>query len=268
MKHILFTLAAIVICCGACKKNQDVLSEPDAQVGFFEVSEQLQSGLLNAYTNSYLLMDTQDTSLAQMGNVTVPAFGSGNIYQEPLLPYYERVSLPWISYIVVHPGSHEVTLTDTGGHRPLLTTPFTLTHGLPTTLYFADSLGYFQSLALADTVTAQDGFAMLRVIDLCPDAGNVFCTVGGTPVTAALQYGQATRFIPWINPRADTLILRFYQPGDTTDILASSLLSVSPGHAYNVVVCGYLKGQAYADPRTKKTYSFGPDLRVILTQNN
>jgi len=264
-------LTAILIL-AACRKNANEWSQPDSQIGFFNASEYLQNQMLNTHGRSYILIDTKDTTHSGSTASVTPFFGNGeNLFQFPNFFYYSLQPLPWISYMRMHPGTHTITLTDTGGVHPLITTGVTTAPGNPVTVYFADSLGYFRSWALTDAVKEMPGMVMLRALHLSPDAGNVFFTIGGQAVTgfpASMQYGQITSFVARPNPVADTLQIRFYKAGDSVNVLTSASLSVLPGHAYNLVLRGYLNNRSFKDPITGKYLNFYPDLKVMLTQND
>ncbi|MBN9379755.1 MAG: DUF4397 domain-containing protein [Chitinophagaceae bacterium] len=272
IKYLVACCGAMVLLAGACQKKVMVTSTPDSQISFYNVSEYIQIQTLNTSGQSFLFIDAKDTTHS---GVTVPvsntpSFGSGE-YQFPNYFYYTRQTLPWISYMRVHPGEHSITLTDTGGHHPLITSAVTTVPGSPVSVYYADSLGHFRSWVLTDTVTESAGAVRLRVIDLSPDVGNVFFTIGGQPAAGFpdhQQYGQISPFVAWPNPVADTLQIRFYNTRDSVDVVASGSLSVTPGHAYNVVLTGYTNSQAFPDPVTGRYLNFNPDLKVLLTQNN
>src|SRR5258708_40059430 len=141
----------------------------------------------------------------------------------------------------------------------------------PVTVFFADSLGSFRYWVTQDTLTNLPGQIRLRVLQLSPDAGQVFFTVNKRIATAfpdSLQYGSVTPFINLDNPVSDTLTIRFYHVGDTTNILTRAFLYADPGRVYTMVLKGYVNSQAYPDPKTPgNTVNINPDLSVVINKN-
>jgi hypothetical protein len=272
-KYKIPCLAGMILLVAACQKHVNVVSDPAAQLSFFNASEYVLGQTLNTSGFSFLLIDAKDTTHSGVGGPSIastPSF-SGGQYQFPNFFYYTRQPVSWISYMRVHPGLHTVTLTDTGGHHSLMTTAVKTAQGNPVSVYYSDSLGVFRSWTLIDTVSEISTAVKLRVFDLSPDAGNVFFTIGGRAATGfpdSLRYGQITGFVPWDNPVADTLQFRFFNTGDSVDIIASGSLSVMPGHAYNVLLTGYMSSQFFLDTLTGSYLNFNPDLKLLFTQNN
>ncbi|MHA4806904.1 hypothetical protein ACX0G9_02290 [Flavitalea flava] len=269
----------------ACHKTGNITDIPDSPISFYNASEYLRSHLEDPTGTGYyaafgyILIDTPDTVTRPDGSaLSIAAFNnySQNTYQFPNLGfYYEGYSSnqkqTWISYMRILSGLHTVVLTDTGGLRPLAYNRIATTQGSPMTIYYADSLGVFRSWPLLDAPVVADNTIGIRVLDLSPDAGNLFFTIGGKLATGfpdSLQYGRISDFVPWPNPVSDTLTIRFYQTSDSNTVVTStSIFNASPGHAYNLLLRGYMNYQSYTDPFTGKLLNVNADLKAVVTQN-
>lgn len=270
---ILVFLLAVSLLLAACSKVSHIQGEtdPDSEIAFFNASEYLKLQQQNSTVPCFLLIDKNDWMYT--GSLTVhdsiPYFAPGT-NEFPLDGYDATVVCPWIQYLRLYQGTHTVTVTDTAGHHPMITAQVATVNAIPGTVYFADSLGAFRYWAVPDTTTVPAGSVGLRVIDLSPDAGNVFFAIGGQPAAgfpAVLNYGQVTPFISW----PDTLTglnVGFYAVGDSSVALVNISLSISPGHSYNIVLNGYQNSQSFPDPITGNMLTFSPDLNIALTQDN
>lgn len=275
--NILVLMLTAVALLAACKKVRNLQGEgsPDSQIAFYNASDYLKNQLSGGNSFSYLLVDYAATTSLNFDSI--PNFNSaganpGSLYQYPSDQYNSRLPQPWIEYLRLYQGAHTITLTDTGGRYLLHTANVTTVHGVPSTLYFTDSMGVFRNWLLPDTMTPQPATAGIRVMDLSPDAGAVFFTIGPKGATGfpdSLTYGQITSFVPWPDTTATTLNIRFFQVGgDSVTILANAPLTLSPGHGYNVLLCGYFNYESFPDPVSGNFISVAPDLTIQLTQSN
>jgi hypothetical protein len=258
----------------ACHKTGNVTDTDDSRISFYNASEYLQNQIQNGYGKSYLLIDTPDTTLRPDGTAQqLPGFVRDLWgYQFPNFFYYTRSVQPWISYMRIAAGTHTVLLTDTGAHHPVAFNRIKTTPDIPLSVYYADSAFQFRSWILPDTAAVPGNAIGIRVLDLSPDAGPVFFTINGQYVNSAgfpdtLKYGRVSSFIPWANPVQDTLVIRFYQTADSSNALTTSLLYSTPGHAYNLLLRGYLTGGTWQDPFTGRSQSVQADLQTVITQN-
>jgi hypothetical protein len=267
-------LLVILILMGlaSCKKTADALYNPDSQITFFNTSEYaIQS--MESGSACYLLIDSTDSTLIGQysGLYTLPSF-SVTGYDFPALGYTNNLgSPPFLTYMRMHIGAHSVTLTDTNGRAPLLTNHFHTIQGVPQTLIFTDSMGLMRTIITRDSVTNDTLSNEIRVLNLSPDAGSVFLKLnGGIPVgfPVSLAYGQVSQFVRYPNNQFDTLVVQVFNVGDTVDVIASNYLVVSPGHAYEIMLTGYLNTESYPDPFTGNTLTAYPDIKTILTQIN
>lgn len=255
----------------SCHKTGLLTDMPNSPISFYNASEYLQNQLKisNGGASCNILIDTPDTTSRPDGSPTtsIPYFANDNyhLYQCP------NLSSPWISYIRIPSGLHSVVLSDTSkAQHPLAFNRITTVPGEPMTIYYADSLGRFRTWTLIDTVTVSDDNIGIRVMDFSPDAGSVFFTINNQPPAGfpdSLHYGQVSSFVRWPTPVADTLQLRFYNAGDSTDIVAIAFLDASPGHAYNLLLHGYQYAHNYPDPVTGQSLPFNPDMQAVITQN-
>lgn len=256
----------------SCKKSEDPLRNTDASLSLYNASEYLQSAVNNG-RRIQILIDSPGTSYSFHGDSAYyhPSFGSSPFqYQFPNEFYNSTLSHPWIKYMRMYPGAHSISLMDNDSRRSLTITSAGLRTDVPTSVYFADSLGNFRSWVTIDTLTRIDSAIRLRVLDLSPDAGSVFFTIDGHPATGfpdSLQYGRITNFLPWHNAASGKLLIQFFNTTDSTTILAGSFLDAAPGHTYNILLRGYKKGQICNDPVSGRPLRFSPDLVVTITQN-
>lgn len=265
----------------SCRKTGNLTDNSDAQISYYNASEYLQSELASNRGYCYILMDTPDTTSRSDGSALSIPYFNGEMYlnQFPNSYFYSRYNQPWISYMRISTGLHTIVLTDTGGTHALVYNRVNAVHNVPLSVYYADSLGHFRSWVVRDSTTIPDSSIAIRVLDLSPDAGNVFFTINGQYVGGvineqsaggfpdSLQFGKISGFIPWHNPVADTLVVRFYQTTDSTDVLTSGYLSATPGHSYNILLRGYLNPPTFSDPFSGKQLQYKVDLRTTITQN-
>lgn len=270
-------LCILLLSMAACKKSQPIVTVTEGQICYFNVSEYLQNQLINLTNGrrSYMLIDSN-----LMNDGGIPKYALD-------LPYFDNqwysFQFPnnqfnsqtpqqgWIYYMRIAPGAHFVNLTDTGGHHTLVSAGIKVVSSVPTTVYFADSLGFFRYWQVYDTVKTSSSGISLRVLDLGPDAGPVTVTIGNLPVpgiTDSLVYGQVTGFVPYPVSTDTTLQIRVYALGDNTTVLASVPFNASPGHAYNLVLKGYLNNQSFPDPYEGGTIDLSQDFGIIIRQVN
>lgn len=268
-----FAIACLSL--GGCKKIVNpVAGNPDSQLAFITVSEYLNAEITPTDGGvAYILLDTSVAAYTQDGiNTSLPNFTDGfDLYPEGSTNSTEAV--PWIQGMHVYAGQHTMTLTDTGGHYPLIRNEaFTTNDTYPTTVIFSDSMGVFGSWITTDTPVSVTGQIRVRLIDLSPDAGSIFFTSGsqapppGSP--AVMNYGMETSFINFPSPSADTtLSFLFYNAGDSVDVVAAAFLAASPGHSYTIIVQGYENAESYQDHISGRPFNFSPDLRTMMLQD-
>ncbi|WP_212002043.1 DUF4397 domain-containing protein [Chitinophaga sp. HK235] len=261
-------LAVIIglLLAAACRQQDNDLQPEDAQIGFYNASEYIRLQLKNNPKTNYLFVDTKDT----VPSDAIPRFtGSDYLNQFPNKFYYVNHPQPWLSYIRVMPGSHQLILRDTSMSRTLVMDTVLSRHGEPMTVYFADDKGKFRTWKLSDQVNTKSDSTYLRVLNLSPDAGKVFLTINGkvpTGFPASLDYGDVTRFTGRAVSGPDTLRVRLYQQAaPDVDIISTTLLT-TPGSAYNIVLSGSLNGQSFIDPATGRSLSYDARLKLALTQ--
>ncbi|MGO4292048.1 hypothetical protein [Chitinophaga sp. RAB17] len=262
---IRIAVIGVLLSLSACR-HQDDLQPVDAQIGFYNASEYVRLQLRNNYKPSYVFIDTKDT----VGSATTSRFATGDyINQFPNQSYYVNHPQPWLSYIRIIPGTHQLLLMDTGMHRVLVKDTVVSRHGTPMTVYFADNLGEFRTWKLSDEVNTQSDAIHLRVLDLSPDAGKIYLTINGhapAGFPSSFQYGDVAGFIPVPVKGPDTLRIRFYHPETPGESILSTTLLTTPGGAYNIVVKGYENAQGFVDPASGSYLSFDASLKVALTQ--
>ncbi len=259
----------IVLFVGSCKKEGDAFSSPDASISFYNASEYLRAVLQNS-ARSHILIDSP--GMVYQGTTYYSPGFSDNYYllQFPNTYFNSSQSQPWVQYMRLQPGTHTIELTDTSGKNPLHATWAKLQTALPTSVYFTDSVGFFRSLILRDTLMRNDSAFQLRLITLSPDAGKVYFTINGQKATGfpdSAKYRQATNFLQWPGSTPKRLILKFYNTGDTSNVIAKSFVDAAPGHAYNLILKGYKGGRWMRDPYTGKFIIFNAGLSVAVTQN-
>lgn len=249
----------------ACSRKDD-LSPVDTKVGFYNASEFVRLQLQNNYRPGYLFIDTKDT----VGIATTPRFQTGTfVNQFPNIFYYQNHPQPWLDYMHLFAGTHQLLLMDTSGHRVLVKDSLVARHDQQTTIYFADSLGKFRTWKVSDEANIATDAIGLRLIHLSPDFGKMYFTVNGQKVTgfpASVDYGDVTAFIPRPVKGPDTLKIRIYHPETPEQSVLSATLLTTPGSAYNIVLKGYENAQSFNDPVTGDFLSFDGSLRVALTQ--
>lgn len=266
-----FLFLVAVASCSKSANLPDALAIPDSQVSFYNASEYLRTVLQGNNGRSQILIDSVNMTYRGDSMSYRPGFSSlGYMYQFPNELYNSNQAQPWIKYIRLYPGTHTISLTDTSGNYSLVATWAKLRTDAPTSVYFADSVGYFKSWIMADTVTRNDSAIHLRLLDLSPDAGKVFFTINGKKAAGipdSLQYGKTTGFLPLPLPAPGRLLIKCYALGDSTTILASSFLNAAPGHAYNILLKGYKGNRWMRDPSNGKFVTFTPGLNISITQN-
>ena len=257
---LLTAIACIAL--GACKKIVTPVTAPDSELAFFNVSQYLIGETPQSGGVCYVLLDSPAAAY--------PSFSFGD-YQSTENEI--NSTQPWVVYMHVHSGAHTLALTDTGAHHELVRQEITTTSQYPTTVFYADSLGVFGSWVTRDTLVSLPGQIRIRILDLSPDAGSLFFTVntqappaGAPPV---LRYGSVTSFLNYPGITGDSaLLLSFYNPGDTVDLITAAQLQASPGHSYTVLIEGYENAQSMTDPFTGNTDQYPPDLKASVYQNN
>lgn len=257
---LLIAIACMVM--GACKKIVAPVTAPDSELAFFNVSQYLIGETPQIAGKCYVLLDSPAAAY--------PTFSFGD---DQSTDNVTNTAQPWVLYMHVYPGAHSLALTDTGAHHELVRQEITTSAQYPTTVFYADSLGVFNSWVTKDTLISLPGQVRIRLLDLSPDAGSLFFTVNSqTPPQGApsvLQYGSVTSFVDYPNITADTtLLLSFYNPGDTTDLITAAQFQASPGHSYTVLINGYENAQYLTDPFTGGSSSYPPDLKASVYQNN
>ncbi|RBL92764.1 DUF4397 domain-containing protein [Chitinophaga flava] len=250
----------------ACRQQDNDLQPEDAQIGFYNASEYIRLQLKNTPKANYLFVDTKDT----VPSGAVPRFtNSDYINQFPNKFYYVNHPQPWLSYIRVAPGAHQLILRDTSMRRTLVIDTVLSQHGEPMTVYFADDKGKFRTWKLSDQVNTKSDSIYLRILNLSPDAGKVFLTINGkvpTGLPASLDYGDVTRFTGRAVSGPDTLRVRFYQQSAPDAAIISATLLTTPGSAYNIVLKGNLMAQSFKDPLTGLVLNYDASLKLALTQ--
>jgi hypothetical protein len=244
MQRIL-KLSTLLILLAGCRKvvQPPAGSSDDALVSFVCTSTQLINDM--GAGNTYLLIDTS----------RVAGFTKTSQYMYPTTEFNQSLSVPWIYYMHLHPGTHTFTLLDTGLTSRVTDHP-ALSANAPTSIFYTDSLGYFRSLILPDQYNTRDSTVNIRFINLSPDTGPVFFTIDEKPASqqgfnAAYAYGQNSAFVDYPNPATDSLRINFYQSGDSVDVIARLFLLVDPGHAYTFALQGYINpSPGYPDPLT------------------
>lgn len=259
---LLILIAITCIAMSACKKIVTPVTTPDSELAFFNVSQYLIGETPQTGGVCYVLLDSPAA--------TYPSFSFGD-YQSTDIEI--NSTQPWVIYMHVYSGTHTLALTDTGAHHELVRQKITTSSQYPTTVFYADSLGVFGSWVTRDTLVSLPGQVRVRILDLSPDAGSLFLTVNsqapppGSPTI--LRYGSVTSFVNYPGITGDsTLLLSFYNPGDTTDLITATELLASPGHSYTVLIEGYENTQSMTDPFTGNFDQYPPDLKASVYQNN
>lgn len=283
-RFIFYPVIAILIIGISCQRTVTTPYQPDAQVSFIGVSAQMQSALSGGKGVYPIFIDLPDTSLQSIPfsdnslpysftNVyqNVGYFNKDNNYQFPTTSYNASQQASWIRYMRLTPGSHVFSLLDTA-HNVRHRDTVDMAQNMPISVYYGDSLGYFRSWVLKDTLVSDAEKIRLRFLDASPDAGNVFVKVNDRPTPAgfpdSLKYGMVSSFTDYNNPVSDTLRIYFYHVGDSTNILARSFLQAEPGRSYTLTLAGYVNSNiGYTDSvsGTHLTGSIG--LHVIVNKN-
>lgn len=270
-----FLLVAFLAFAGCKKTVAPQEGAPDSQLAFITVSEYLNAQMTyGAAGIAYILLDTSLASFTSEGSSYIPLpFFHYGIYQSPESYTNATSTQPWIEYMHLYAGAHTMTLTDTGGHDAVINHEALNTNpAYPTTVIFADSLGTFGAWVSTDTLVTVAGQIRIRLVDLSPDAGSIFFSIGGQAPPAAaplsMNYGKETGFINFPSTAADTTLpFLFYNAGDSTDVITVASLQASPGHSYTIIVQGYENSASFNDPVTGKNVSISPDLRTMVLQD-
>lgn len=245
----------------ACKKIVAPVTAPDSELAFFNVSQYLIGETPQSGGICYVLLDSPAAAYPSF------SFGAYQSTDNEL-----NSTQPWVIYMHLRPGTHTLALTDTGAHHELVRQGITTNAQYPTTVFYADSLGVFGSWVTKDTLISLPGQVRVRLLDLSPDAGSLFFTVNtqapppGSP--SVLRYGSVTSFVNYPNITGDsTLLLSFYNPGDSATLITAAQFQASPGHSYTILINGYENAQYLTDPYTGNFDQYPPDLKAQVYQN-
>lgn len=256
--HYIALLLTVLWLFSACRKQVQTLTDSsnDAQISFICASPQLISELGRS-GNAPIMVDYAGNIFPPPEPLSVyqPSFNSQQKFIFPTTSFNETLEVGWSFYMHLYPGTHTITVLDTGLF-PRNSDTCSLKANAPVSAFYADSMGYFSSFFLEDKFSIQDSQVSLRLVNLCPDAGNVFFTIDQQAAPAlgfasSYSYGQSSPFINYPNPSFDTLRIYFYQAGDSIDVIAREFLPVFPGHAYTFTLQGYVNpSPMYTDPVT------------------
>jgi hypothetical protein len=266
-------LILITALLAGCNKsvNMNTGIKPTASINFYDASYALSNPAYPGNSGNLILVDSHDT-----------AYNPGVGFQYSKYPYFNNpisygytyprnTSTDWVVYMQLPSGGHDLLLLDTT-QSILDSTHVVLNPDIPTTVFYADKFGNYRTLVANDPYTATDGKIGLRIINLSPMDGTVFITINQQIpdlLPASTQYGYNSGFIPLDLTTRDTLKIKVYQPGDTTDFLAHTTLDAMPGHAYTLLINGYDNNSpsSYVDPHTGRTVGITPNFGVTAIKN-
>lgn len=282
-----FSVSIIWMSCllSGCKKEvspADKQNGPEGlggQISFYNASEHLSSQLSfgemgnTHYGRCFVLLDQPADSMLndnQLLKLDYTGFNPDNRDIAPSTGFNNTLLQPWVIYRRLNPGSHQVFLMDSTRHT-LIKRQVDIETGRPATVYFADKMGEFYSWVRKDVPLRDNSKIGLQVAHFGPDAGKVFFTIDNiTPpgFPAEMQFGDISSYIPYENPRPDTLRLKFYKVGDKETVIARTFVLTEPGYSYSVVLKGYQNEVNYEDKRSHNPVHIVPNLHLFITKTH
>jgi hypothetical protein len=276
MKFI-FSFTIVLVLLWGCKKQQAPDMQAQAPICFYNASY-LLTQMIAANSGShraYIILDNSDSNYQPpvMGAATqdLPCFDSrsfnGTIYQVPDIGSNFSQLQPWIMYMQVAPGVHNLLLADTDvvDRRVVTTASFAAAAGDPQTLYFTDSLGAFRTLLTTDQQLAIQDSIRLRFIHLSPDAGGVSLLANKQRLFPdSAVFGAVSTYVSYPLAAAANVSLQARSTADTTQILARFLLSAQPGRSYTVLLSGYKGNVSFHGPKGSTVTANG---NIVLSVN-
>lgn len=254
MKKIFYSCClGILVLFSACKQTIIEPANNSGRVMFVNASAYLTEMLKTPNQNvlSYVLIDdgspgvTIDSTNGAEG-IASPVFrrvgGQPTIYF-PFMQNALQSSQYSIGYMRLDAGKHRYDLLDTGKNS-LIDTSYTLNTEKPMSVFFADSVLKFSSVAVEHDEKVVPGEARIKLVNLIPDAagGGVSVQVAAQePLTDGLAYLQSTSYVEYPVPEGERLYLNVYAKDNTATPFIQTSIAVRPGHSYLLMLKGYTK---------------------------
>ncbi len=237
------------------------------------------SALINAVGGSssgvIVLVDSRDTTYTPNPTIEYSQFPYLYRVDNSSLPVYPRLNSIWTKFTDLNQGKHQLLLTDTSGYgkRSILDSiQVDIKPDAPAIVYYGDSCGYFSHIVATDKYLIDTAKVGVRIINLSPFTGPVFMTLNKqVPVSfpASTKYMDNTGFLSLPVTGPTTYNIKLYNVGNTSNYIATGSMTVTPGHAYTLVIYGYSGNNpgSYKDPTTGRTISIAPNLSILTTNN-
>ncbi|NML36916.1 DUF4397 domain-containing protein [Chitinophaga sp. G-6-1-13] len=252
----------IVSLATACKKEVTLPDIPEeGQISFYFGSTAMTSG-------SLVLIDSHDTTYQPPKNIFYSIYP---FYYKTgdRLPVYPTVNTNWMRFMHLSTGEHQLLLIDSD-HHPLDSAKIKLDADKPVTVFYTDSIGYYDHLVASDRFIPDTGKIGIRIINLSPFTGPVYLTFNKAtlPSIPVTRYLDNTGFQPVDVPGPQTLNIKVFPEGEKVNFLTRSSVDIIPGHAYTLVISGYSNNNPgnYTDPQTGRTVTIQPNFSLSATK--
>lgn len=265
-------LLLLVLLGNACNKDVTMPEQvADGQINFYFASTAAVNGANALDSKGYkVLIDSRDSTY-ELPEPSYQSFYPYLLFPGKDRPLYPNSISEWVRLMRLPTGMHQLFLVDTA-HRVVDSASLTLAPTVPAMVFLGDSAGHYRHIIGADPYTATAGIIGLRIINLSPFTGPVFVTVNKTiPPTlpASTSFMDHTGFMPVDFPAPATVNIKVYQPGDSTQFLASAATDMLPGHAYTLLINGYsdTAPSSYVDPLTGRKIPIVNNFSLMLFKN-
>lgn len=141
-------------------------------------------------------------------------------------------------YLNFFTGNREITFRSMNADNALIDTTFNFEDGKAYSLFAINRLSNIEALLVADSAAAPaEGKAMVRFINLAPDAPALDLTAESTPVFTGKQFKDATQFT---EIDANTYTFEVKNAGGTEAMLSARDVDILPGRFYTIITRGFV----------------------------
>ncbi|MBV8255618.1 MAG: DUF4397 domain-containing protein [Chitinophaga sp.] len=275
MKRYIALLSMICLV-AACNKDVTAPELPEVgKISYVFSSSAIINAVAGSSSGAMVLVDSRDTTYT--ANPTIEYSQYPYLYRvdNASIPVYPRLNSIWTKFTNLNKGKHQLLLADTSGfgkRRILDSMQVDINPDAPTIVYYGDSCGNFSHIVAADKYLVDTAKVGVRIINLSPFTGPVYMTLNKqVPVSfpASTKYKDNTGFLSLPVSGPTTFNIKLYSVSNTSSYIATGSMSVTPGHAYTLVIYGYSNNNpgSYIDPTTGRTVSITPNLTILTTNN-
>jgi hypothetical protein len=266
-KKILPVLACLVVL-AACSKNEDQVYPADGGLAFYNASQLLQQDVQGNGQAARILLNANnpaDTTYGVHMPDFRPSFGGSESQQFFPRKAINVTSPPWLGFMHIRPGLHELSFLGPDSSFKLQTTVQTFTNK-NSILFLSDSLGNYQVTEAEENSNPGMQSVQLQVLHLSPDAGALQVWVNDTD-WQTLRYRSQTGFRELATPTSNETFPLRVQVTTNGEIAGRTTINATPGHSYTLIINGYYDSAGYTDKHTGEQVSILPNFRLSVVRN-